>query len=228
MAGFTGWRFMVNFLLPPPLILMVLLVVPFPITVRKRILKLTSDMLSFPVFGGMKLVHFALILSGIPLIDSTVRTMQSAVAIQDKPEGNHPLGYNQMLGKKWREERNFWLTAMAFTLWCMLTVIHATVGTLVKLEEQNEELRRQNDDLTGVKHVEAPASTRVADAVTGIASRLGLNKTAKHAAAEAEAPDVGPGASDRNVQQLVEDEGIEMRANGSPSRNLRARARRAE
>lgn len=219
---------MVNFLLPPPLILMVLLVVPFPITVRKRILKFTSDLLSFPVFGGMKLVHFALILAGIPLIDSTVRTMQSAVAVQEKTDAGHQLAYNQMLGKKWREERNFWLTAMAFTLWCMLTVIHATVSTLVKLEEQNEELRRENDGMKGVKHVEAPASTRVTDAVTGIASRLGLNKNAKHAPAETEAPDVGAGASDRNVQQLVEDQGIEMRGNGSPSRNLRARARRAE
>ncbi len=43
----------------------------------------------------------------------------------------------------------------------MLTVIHATVSTLVKLEEQNEELRRENDGMKGVKHVEAPASTRV-------------------------------------------------------------------
>jgi hypothetical protein len=33
-----------------------------------------------------------------------------------------------LLAKKWREERNFWIAAMGFTLWCMLTVLFSQVG----------------------------------------------------------------------------------------------------
>jgi hypothetical protein len=47
--------------------------------------------------------------------DSGFRTFKSAQEALD-----HELTPNQrisVLAKKWREERNFWIAAMAFTLW---------------------------------------------------------------------------------------------------------------
>jgi len=63
----------------------------------------------------MKLVHFSLIISGLPLIDSSFRTLstsKAAAATDMRPEYKINL-----LAKKWREERNFWIAALGFTLW---------------------------------------------------------------------------------------------------------------
>jgi hypothetical protein len=49
MSSFTGWRVLVNFLLPPPMLLTFLLVLPFPRNVRKGLLLFTSKVLNFPV-----------------------------------------------------------------------------------------------------------------------------------------------------------------------------------
>ncbi len=49
MSSFTGWKVLVNFLLPPPMLLTFLLVLPFPRSVRKGILLFTSKVLSFSV-----------------------------------------------------------------------------------------------------------------------------------------------------------------------------------
>jgi hypothetical protein len=51
----------------------------------------------------------------VPAADSGFRTFKSAQEALD-----HELTPNQrisVLAKKWREERNFWIAAMAFTLW---------------------------------------------------------------------------------------------------------------
>ena len=45
----AGWRFLVNFLLPPPMLLTFLLVLPFPRQVRKGLLIFTNQVLSFTV-----------------------------------------------------------------------------------------------------------------------------------------------------------------------------------
>jgi hypothetical protein len=49
MSGFTGWRVLVNFLLPPPLVLTFLLVLPLPRNVRKGLLLFTDKVLSLSV-----------------------------------------------------------------------------------------------------------------------------------------------------------------------------------
>lgn len=49
MSGFTGWRVLVNFLLPPPLVLTFLLVLPLPRGVRKGLLLFTDKVLSLSV-----------------------------------------------------------------------------------------------------------------------------------------------------------------------------------
>jgi hypothetical protein len=49
LLSLTGWRFLVNFLLPPPMILTFLLVLPFPRNVRKGLLIFTNQVLSFTV-----------------------------------------------------------------------------------------------------------------------------------------------------------------------------------
>lgn len=55
----AGWRFLVNFLLPPPMILTFLLVLPFPRNVRKGLLIFTSQVLNFTVCKNQQQPNFA-------------------------------------------------------------------------------------------------------------------------------------------------------------------------
>lgn len=140
---------MVNFLLPPPMLLTFLLVLPFPRNVRKGILLFTSRALAFPVLGGMKFVHLALVLSGVPLMDASFRTFKMAQDANDSE-----LTPNQrisVLAKKWREERNFWIAAMAFTLWCLVTVFYGQVSHALRIHDELDRAREELDELKGIK-----------------------------------------------------------------------------
>ncbi|KAI8462464.1 MAG: hypothetical protein J3K34DRAFT_448235 [Monoraphidium minutum] len=162
-----GWRILVNLFMPIPLVLAFLLAVPFPRNVRKGILLFTHRTLSFTMIGGMKLVHFSLIVSGLPLMDSIFRTIDSSKrAHEDDVRPEVKIG---LLAKKWREERNFWIAAMGFTLWCLLSVLYSQVSRMVKLEDENEELRDAVADLKGEPRPSAAhsaAHTKVAGAVS--------------------------------------------------------------
>lgn len=62
----------------------------------------------------LSLTHCA-VLCYAPVADSGFRTFKVA-----NETANPELTPNQrisVLAKKWREERNFWIAAMAFTLW---------------------------------------------------------------------------------------------------------------
>jgi hypothetical protein len=68
LGGLGGWRLLVHVFLPIPLVLTLLLVVPFPRNLRKGVLLFTHRTLSFTMIGAMRLVHFSLLASGIPLL----------------------------------------------------------------------------------------------------------------------------------------------------------------
>lgn len=179
----TGMKLLVNLVLPPPLILTLLLALPLPSAVRKNILVVSAMLMNFPVLGGMKLVHLALLVSGIPFIDSGIKTYQSNEAMSDyrgvASDANHMLMKNQMLTKKWREERNFWIAFFAFTMWCMLTVLYWMCQSLLKLEEENISLKSKNNELRGIKETPKVTSLQmVAGAMSDTLKSVGLRPPA--------------------------------------------------
>lgn len=172
-AGVGGWRLIVGIFVPIPLVLAVLLAIPFPRNVRKGILLFTHKILSFPMIGGLKFVHFSLGVSGIPLLDSifrTVRTAQAAHADDVRPEIKISL-----LAKKWREERNFWIAALGFILWCLLSVLFAQVSRMVKLEDDLEQLKDEVADLKGEPRPSAKKAgkSKMAGAIESLKRRGG-------------------------------------------------------
>jgi hypothetical protein len=126
------------------------------------LLELTAKILSFTVLGGVKLVHFALVVSGIPLLDSGARTYRIARELHgaggeagDAAADAARLSMSanvrtRLLASKWREERNFWLAAMAFLAWALLTVAFGLVRQLIALEDEREALWDEVDDLKKV------------------------------------------------------------------------------
>uniref|UniRef100_A0A7S0V5R6 BAP29/BAP31 transmembrane domain-containing protein n=1 Tax=Polytomella parva TaxID=51329 RepID=A0A7S0V5R6_9CHLO len=112
-----GWKFVVNFLLPPPLILTILLLIPFPQFLRKLILGFTKKFLFYPL-GPLCLVHVALLISGLSFIG--VAYEAHVLSLQQMPLDATPNHRTAFLAKKWREERNFWICCMSFLLWGLL------------------------------------------------------------------------------------------------------------
>lgn len=143
----TGWKLLVSIFLPIPLLLTLLLVTPFPRNVRKGILLFTHKVLSFTMIGSFKLVHVALFASGLPLLDMSFQNVKHSRALQDpvlRPDVKVTLQ-----AKKWRVERNFWISSLSFTLWCLLSVLYAQLSRMVQLEDQLEALRDEVADLKG-------------------------------------------------------------------------------
>lgn len=215
----TGWKVLVNFLLPPPMLLTFLLVLPFPRNVRKGILLFTSRALAFPVLGGMKFVHLALILSGVPLIDSSFRTFKMGQDANDSE-----LTPNQrisVLAKKWREERNFWIAAMAFTLWCLVTVFYGQVSHALRIHDELDRAHEELDELRGIKREPAQRTS-------GLGSRFGLGKKNVTASNkkddDAGFADVAAPAGVSNISQAAETELTSMPENIARRRPAVARA----
>eukprot|EP00878_Enallax_costatus_P020729 GHUV01021921.1.p1 GENE.GHUV01021921.1~~GHUV01021921.1.p1 ORF type:complete len:171 (+),score=52.49 GHUV01021921.1:116-628(+) len=116
----------------------------------------------------MKFVHLALILSGVPLMDSSFRTFKMAQDANDTE-----LTPNQrisVLAKKWREERNFWIAAMAFTLWCLVTVFYGQVSHALRIHDELDRALEEIDELKGIKR--EPAQKKG----TALGSRFGLGR----------------------------------------------------
>eukprot|EP00775_Hariotina_reticulata_P005718 gene5718-5958_t len=116
----------------------------------------------------MKLVHLALILSGVPLIDSGLRTFKIAKEVTDlELTPNQKIG---VLAKKWREERNFWIAAMTFTLW-WLDALQDEMDDIkgIKRETPGKALKmtglgRFGRGRKGGATAEEPATTEITDA----------------------------------------------------------------
>jgi len=186
-SAMSGWKLLSNLLLPPPLVLTLLLALPLPRAARRQLLELTSRVLSFTVLGGVKLIHFALLVSGLPLLDSGARTLRigrelhgaggaaggdgSAAASDAARLAMSANVRTRLLASKWREERNFWISALCFVSWALLTVAFGLVRQLIALEDAREALWDEVDDLRQVpRRTAAKKGSGGASAAAGLAA----------------------------------------------------------
>mmetsp|Transcript_12514 Transcript_12514/g.37573 ORF Transcript_12514/g.37573 Transcript_12514/m.37573 type:complete len:108 (+) Transcript_12514:551-874(+) len=54
---------------------------------------------------------------------------------------NVPNMLSASLGRRWRAERNFWLSALTFFSWCVLARLYVVVRRLAQLNDRIEELQ---------------------------------------------------------------------------------------
>jgi hypothetical protein len=64
----SAWKLVVHFMLPPPLILTILLVLPMPRLINRALLQFAKNILLCNVLNGIKLVHLMLLITGMLLI----------------------------------------------------------------------------------------------------------------------------------------------------------------
>lgn len=130
----SAWKLVVNFLLPPPFILTVLLILPSPPVVKKGLLYFIRSFLFYSIAGQLRLVHLALAVTSVAFAATSLHTYQ--LAKQVLPESLTPNAKTAILARRWREERNFWIACLTFMLWGLLYRFYTLMLEHVQLRER--------------------------------------------------------------------------------------------
>ena len=89
-----------------------------------------------PLIGVFKTLHVMLFALGLALA-SALRTLQqlqqSHLTATPFATPNYEIPH---LSKRWRAERNLWLSAFAFTMWAVLAAFFREMGRRLRLEER--------------------------------------------------------------------------------------------
>lgn len=109
-------------------------------------MRMVDKVLSFPLVGNMQLLHVVLICTG----GAFAETIRQTVHLNQKRASElieTPNVVTGLLARKWRAERNFWLSFFCFTLWCLLAAFYRLQVQVLRLEDQ---LAANGDDVGSV------------------------------------------------------------------------------
>jgi len=172
----TIWQFIATFALPAPLCLLVLLNLPIPKYVfsitsmmslfycitrilvyrpfKKTTVGLVARVFEVPLLGAFKLLHVMLVILGISLISAgrTLQRLQEQHSLEERSSvgggvGHHVMYDSLRLNKRWRAERNLWLSAFAFTMWTVLAIFYREMARRLRVEDRLAEF--ETSDCTG-------------------------------------------------------------------------------
>lgn len=161
-----AWGLIVDAVLPVPIIFICLLLAPAPRWFTRGVLRVTEKTLGLEFFHTFRLLHVMLLISAIAFL-SSCRTTASlySTKIIDNPMMNAPNMLAEARGKRWRAERNFWLSALTFFSWVVLARLYVVVRRLAQLNDRlsDMEAKQPTDDvpfvgssapIRGVPHAE--------------------------------------------------------------------------
>ncbi|KAK9843980.1 hypothetical protein WJX81_000918 [Elliptochloris bilobata] len=139
--AFGGWKLIVEVCLPIPFVLLILLSLPAHRVFHRGVLHVVDKTLGLRVVGALSLLHFMLIVTGAALA-ATIKTTHTLSLLRMDPAQQTPNLLSQNLGKRWRAERNFWISFLCFTLWCLLARVYQILKAKVALEDELASLKR--------------------------------------------------------------------------------------
>ncbi|KAK9867692.1 hypothetical protein WJX84_007779 [Apatococcus fuscideae] len=134
MAG--GWKLLVDICLPVPFVLLVLLTLPAPKAFNRSILTLVDRTLGVRFVGLFSLLHVMLVVTGVALLATVKATMEVTSERKNFASDETPNVVANHLAKKWRGERNFWISFICFVLWCLLARLHQIMVHKAQLEDR--------------------------------------------------------------------------------------------
>lgn len=118
--------------------------------VKRRVVVLVAKVFDVPLLGVFKLLHVMLVMLGLALV-SAGRTLQQLQQQQSRMEhaapGGSPVYDAVKLNKRWRAERNLWLSAFAFTMWTVLAIFYREMVRRLRVEDRLAEF--ETSDYTG-------------------------------------------------------------------------------
>ncbi|PSC72645.1 expressed protein isoform B [Micractinium conductrix] len=169
----TLWSIVANWLIPVPLGLFLLTSLPLPRNFRRGTLLFTQRVFDLPIVGAFKLLHIMLWITALAFLSSArqVQVMRQTQADQVFTTPNQEIA---VLSKRWRAERNLWLSAFAFSSWVFLAAFYREAVRRLELEARLSDLERSEftatEPLRGGDR-EASVSREVTSKAAAAASR---------------------------------------------------------
>ncbi|KAK9810048.1 hypothetical protein WJX72_003954 [[Myrmecia] bisecta] len=174
------WKLAVEICLPIPFVLLVLLTLPLGRKFHRGVLNLVDKTLGLNFVGTFKLLHVMLAITGAALLASIKATSDISTRKDKNGEDLSPNIAAGQLAKRWRAERNFWISFICFTLWCLLVRFYAILLDKARMEDEYRLLKAQ---VTGGPPPSAPTRpTPVAAAPASNASVSSASAGTKKAA----------------------------------------------
>lgn len=194
------WSIVAYWVLPIPLTLFALLSLPLPRNIRRGILLFTQRVFDLPLVGVLKLLHVMLWATAMAFLGSVRQAHLMREAQKDTVWAAPNMEINY-LSKRWRAERNMWMTAFAFTAWVFLAAFYREAVRRLDLEARLSDMERSDYTATETREREPSVGREVTSkAAAAAASRertpVGSpNKTFAAAPASADVVGSVPGGS---------------------------------
>uniref|UniRef100_K3WFK4 BAP29/BAP31 transmembrane domain-containing protein n=1 Tax=Globisporangium ultimum (strain ATCC 200006 / CBS 805.95 / DAOM BR144) TaxID=431595 RepID=K3WFK4_GLOUD len=134
----TVWSYATFVLLPPAVVLLLLLTIPFPSLLLNRGIVKFSDVVLNLTIGTLNIFSIITTLAFLVLCAQTydLQKRYSGVDIH-YVEANYSADL-QKKATRWRSERNWWISALTFTIYWMLFRFHAIKKQLLKAQRHND------------------------------------------------------------------------------------------
>ncbi|CAL5227345.1 g10292 [Coccomyxa viridis] len=142
------WKIVVQICLPIPLVLLALLCVPAPRVFHRGVLRVVDQTLGISLINSIQLLHFMLVVTGAALL-ATMRSTHQLSETKLDASTMTPNVLSANLGKRWRAERNFWISFITFTLWCLLARFYTILKQKARVEDELATLKGRGPAKTG-------------------------------------------------------------------------------
>lgn len=132
------WSSFTYVLLPPAVVLLLLLTIPFPGLMLNRGIVKFGDLVFSIRIGTLRIFSIITFVSFVVLVAQTY-DLQKRYAL--KADAHIEAHYSADLQKKasrWRSERNWWISALTFTIYWMLLRFHAVKKQLLKAQRHED------------------------------------------------------------------------------------------
>lgn len=117
------WAILVNLLFPIPLVMLLLLSIPLPVSfkrpIRSAIISFIDAVIFFKVIGNVTIYQLATLMSLVAFGVTAHETYQSH-DVKRLPMFRDKEHDDRARCNRWRCERNFWISLLSLTLWLIL------------------------------------------------------------------------------------------------------------
>mmetsp|Transcript_37218 Transcript_37218/g.51652 ORF Transcript_37218/g.51652 Transcript_37218/m.51652 type:complete len:140 (+) Transcript_37218:98-517(+) len=130
----SAWQLIVFVMMPVPLSLCILVSAPLPRRASEKCCELVDSIVGFHLYGTPVVkvfIGFAFILFAI----MSGEMYKPKHTISDPRDANQELN---MRAKRWRNERNFWISTLVLALWMMLFVTYKLRKQVIALEKKTD------------------------------------------------------------------------------------------
>jgi hypothetical protein len=137
------WGILLYVLFPVPLFVLIMLSIPLPEfckdAVRGAMLYVTEIIFMHILPGGFSIFSFAMLLSTCLLVFST----SDVLSHNNRPV--NPLNPMEQKCGRWRSERNFWISVLAFVVWLVLNRFRSALYEAQKYRKALKDAERKQD-----------------------------------------------------------------------------------